>query len=364
VTRAVPDRQWRIVLDRDRRYDGTFVYAVSSTGIYCRPSCPSRRPGRSRVAFFPAPELAEQAGFRPCRRCRPRDAAVGDPRTALVLQACRELERRVDEPVVLQALASRVATTPARLRRAFHAVLGLTPRQYRDARRVERLKSELRRGGRISPAMYAAGYGSPSRLYERARARLGMTPATYGRGGRGARIRYAVVTTELGDVLLAATEHGVCRVAMGSGDALERDLRKEFPNAELVQDARGLKPAVTALHEYLANARTRLDLPLDVRGTAFQWRVWEALRRIPYGSTRSYAGLARAIGAPGSARAVARACASNPTALVVPCHRVVRSDGALGGYRWGLARKQALLALESSRTRQGGERSPRTMQRR
>ena len=346
VVSPAPDRQWRIVLARDRRYDGAFVYAVRSTGIYCRPSCPSRRPGRSRVTFFAAPTLAERAGFRPCRRCRPRDV-VADPRVAVVVAACRALDQQVDQPVALGALASRVATTPAQLRRAFRAVLGVTPRQYRDTRRVEHLKRELRRGRRVSPALYAAGYGSSSRLYERARARLGMTPATYGRGGRGARIRFALASTEVGDLLVAATEHGLCRVALGARDALERELRGEFPAATLTRDARGLRSALGAVRRLLAGD-SRVDLPLDVRGTAFQWRVWDALRAIPYGATQSYAAVARAIGQAGAARAVARACASNPTALVVPCHRVVASDGGLGGYRWGVARKRALLAREAS----------------
>jgi AraC family transcriptional regulator, regulatory protein of adaptative response / methylated-DNA-[protein]-cysteine methyltransferase len=363
TTTEPTDREWRIVLDRDRRYDGTFVYAVRSTGIYCRPSCPSRRPGRSRVALFAAPELAERAGYRPCRRCRPRDVAT-DPRVAVVIEACRELDRRADERVGLDALASRVAATPKTLRRAFHAVLGVTPRQYRDARRIESVKRELRSGRRVSPALYAAGFGSPSRLYERARARLGMTPATYARGGRGARIRFAVTRTEVGDLLVAATEHGLCRVALGARAALERELRSEFSEAELVHDERTLEPALSAFRAHLAGERTRVDLPLDIRGTAFQWRVWDALRRIPYGATRSYAAIARAVGQARSARAVARACAANPTALVVPCHRVVRSDGALGGYRWGLARKRALLAREGARAGQRDERSPERTPRR
>lgn len=358
------DWQWRVLLDRDRRYDGMFVYGVRSTGIYCRPSCPARRPQRGRVALFAVPELAERAGFRPCRRCHPRDPSAPDPRVAVVVRACRELDHQTAR-VSLDALASRVATTPAQLRRAFHTVLGVTPHQYRDARRLERLKSELRSGRRVSPALYAAGYGSSSRLYEGARARLGMTPATYGRGGHGARIRYAVAPSEIGDVLVAATEHGVCRVALGPRAALERDLRLEFPRAELVRDGRTLHPALSAFREYLTGTRTRIDLPLDIRGTAFQWRVWEALRRIPYGATRSYAAVARAIGQAGSVRAVARACASNPTALIVPCHRVVRSDGTLGGYRWGVGRKGALLAREASHAaRDARTRHPRRIPRR
>jgi AraC family transcriptional regulator of adaptative response/methylated-DNA-[protein]-cysteine methyltransferase len=301
------------------------------------------------VTFFAAPELAERAGFRPCRRCRPHDTEA-DPPVALVVEACRLLDQRGSDPVALDALAGKLAATPARLRRAFHTVLGLTPRQYRDARRLERLKDELRRGRRVSPALYAAGYGAPSRLYERARARLGMTPATYGKGGLGARIHYAVARTELGELLVARTEHGVCRVSLGdSRHRLERELRFEFPTADLVPDEPGLRSIVGTLRAHLAGSPLRSDLPLDVRGTAFQWQVWTALRAIPYGATHSYSAIARAIGRPGSARAVARACASNPTALLIPCHRVVPADGTSGGYRWGVQRKRVLLAKEARR---------------
>jgi AraC family transcriptional regulator of adaptative response/methylated-DNA-[protein]-cysteine methyltransferase len=260
------------------------------------------------------------------------------------------IDAHPDAPAQLAALAARVGATPHRVLRAFRSVLGVSPRQYRDARRVDRFKAGLRRRGRVSPALYEAGYGSPSRVYERAHAQLGMTPATYGRGATGTRIAYTVVPCPLGRLLVATTEHGICRVSLGSDIvALETGLRAEFPAAELRRDGGPLARAVAAILKYLDGRLEHLDLPLDVRATAFQRRVWEALRKIPYAATRSYSELARAIGRPHATRAVARACATNPVALVIPCHRVVRADGDLGGYRWGLERKQALLATERAR---------------
>ncbi len=343
------ERRWRIVLARDRRYDGAFVYAVRSTGIYCRPSCPSKRPRREQVVFYLVPEAAERAGFRPCRRCHPERVNGSDPRVEAVRLAGQLIDAHLDAPSGLAALAARVGTTPPRLGRAFRSVLGVTPRQYRDQRRLDRFKTRLKEGKKVSPALYDAGYGSPSRVYERASARLGMTPATYGRGGRGARIAYATVPCPLGWMLVASTERGICRVAFGDdARGLEHALRAEFPAAEIASHGGTLKPWLTALAAYLEGDEPHLDLPLDVRATAFQRRVWDELRKIPYGSTRSYAEIARAIGAPRATRAVARACATNPAALVVPCHRVVRGDGEPGSYRWGAQRKRALLEREAA----------------
>jgi len=344
-------RRWRIVLDRDRRYDGAFVYAVRSTGIYCRPSCPSRRPRREQVAFFPVPEAAELAGFRACRRCRPGAAAAPDPRVPLVRTACRLIDAHPDAPADLAALSGRIGVTPHHLLRAFRRVLGISPRQYRDARRLDHFKTELRSRRGVSPALYQAGYGSPSRVYERAQAQLGMTPAAYSRGAPGARITYTVVASPLGRLLVATTARGICRVSLGDdGGRLEGDLRAEFPAAHLRRDrGRGpLESAVGAILRYLDGRVEPLDLPLDVRATAFQRRVFEALQRIPYGRTRSYTEVARAIGRPAAIRAVARACGTNPAALVIPCHRVVRQDGGVGGYRWGIERKQTLLKKEAA----------------
>jgi len=343
---VTPEHRWRIVLARDRRYDGAFVYAVRSTGIYCRPSCASRRPRRGQVTFFPIPEAAEREGFRACRRCRPADAASGDPAVALVREACRALEAS-DAPDV-GTLARRLGQRPHGLLRAFKRVLGITPRQYRDARRVARFKHELKRRPHVSPAVYEAGYGSSSRVYERADAQLGMTPATYARGGVGTEIAFAVVPCSLGRLLVAATPRGVCRISLGDdAAALEADLAAEFPAARIRKDRSTLEDAVTAILGYLDGSEPHLALPLDIRATAFQRRVWQELQRIPYGETRSYADIARRIGHPTASRAVARACATNPAALVIPCHRVVREDGDLGGYRWGLDRKKALIAHEA-----------------
>jgi AraC family transcriptional regulator of adaptative response/methylated-DNA-[protein]-cysteine methyltransferase len=331
------DQRWRAVLARDRRYDGAFVYAVRSTGIYCRPSCASRRPRRDQVTFFPIPEAAERGGFRACRRCHPAAANGGDPAIALVRDACRALDE-----------GRKPGGDAHRLARAFKRVLGITPRQYADARRVTRFQQELRRRKQVSPALYEAGYGSTSRVYERTHAQLGMTPATYARGGAGVDISFVTVATSLGRLLVAATERGVCRVMLGDTAAtLEADLRREFVAASVHLEKGGkLEGFVDAILSYLDGREPHLDLPLDIRATAFQRRVWQELQRIPFGETRTYTQVAKAIGDPNARRAVARACATNPVALVIPCHRVVREDGALGGYRWGVERKEALLDKE------------------
>ncbi|HET8713159.1 MAG TPA: bifunctional DNA-binding transcriptional regulator/O6-methylguanine-DNA methyltransferase Ada [Gemmatimonadales bacterium] len=333
------DERWRAVQAHDRRYDGAFVYAVRSTGIYCRPSCASRRPRREQVTFFPIPEAAEQAGFRACKRCHPGDAPGTDPMVAAVREACRALDA-----------GRKPAGAAHRLARAFKRVLGITPRQYADARRTTRFKQELRRRKQVSPALYEAGYGSTSRVYERTHARLGMTPATYARGGAGVDIVFVTVPTALGRMLVAATERGVCRVTLGdSAAALEADLRLEFDAARVRQDRGGkLEKFVDAILSHLEGREPAIELPLDIRATAFQHRVWRELLRIPFGETRTYTEIAKAIGDPNARRAVARACATNPVALVIPCHRVVREDGALGGYRWGVERKEALLKREGA----------------
>jgi AraC family transcriptional regulator of adaptative response/methylated-DNA-[protein]-cysteine methyltransferase len=342
-------RRWRIVLARDRRYDGAFVYAVRSTGIYCRPSCPSRRPRRPLVEFFPIPEAAEAAGFRACRRCRPSVAPAPDPAVAVVRDLCRAIDAQPEGPADLASLGRRAGLSSHQVLRAFRRVLGVSPREYRDARRLRRLKSSLKEHRHVSPAIYEAGYGSSSRVYERAATALGMTPATYGRGGRGAAIRYAVVDSPLGTLLVAATDRGVCRISLGdAATPLERDLRREYPDADIRADAGPLTEWVNTILRHLEGREPHLDLPLDIRATAFQRRVWRELQRIPYGETRSYREVARRIGRPTATRAVARACATNPTALVIPCHRVVREDGNVGGYRWGPDRKKTLLERESA----------------
>ena len=343
-----PARRWQIVLARDPRFDMSFVYAVRSTRIFCRPTCPSKRPRRNQVVFFDAPALAREAGFRACRRCHPDQTARTDALAAVVERACRLIEQHGDTPFALGTLARQCGTSPDRLLRAFRRVTGVTPRQYGDERRVTKLKQHLKEKRGVNPALYQAGYGSPSRIYERAAAQLGMTPASYGRGGRGAVIHYAIVACPLGRLLVARTERGVCRISIGSDDqVLERDLMHEFPNAHITHDAKQLTATLDVLAAFWTGGG-KIDLPLDIRSTAFQREVWELLRKIPRGTTRSYSAIARALGRPRGARAVARACASNPAALVVPCHRVVRETGALGGYRWGLDRKQKLLEREGA----------------
>ncbi len=343
---GTPAEAWRAVRARDHRFDGRFVYAVRTTGVYCRPSCGARRPRRANVRFFPDPAAAEAAGFRPCRRCRPAGGAGEDTNAGAVRRAREELERRVAAPPTLAELGALVGMSPWHLQRVFKRAVGLTPREYVAARRAERLRNELRESRTVSRAVYAAGYGSGRPVYERG-SPLGMTPAAYRRGGAGLTISYVIVPSPLGRLLVAATDRGVCAVRLGGADAaLEAGLRAEFPAADLRRETGPLAGWVAAIVRHLEGQGPRLDVPVDVRATAFQWRVWSALRRIPYGHTRSYADVAREVGAPKAVRAVARACAANPVALVVPCHRVVRSDGALGGYRWGARRKATLLARE------------------
>jgi AraC family transcriptional regulator of adaptative response/methylated-DNA-[protein]-cysteine methyltransferase len=338
---------WQAATLRDNRFDGSFVFAVSSTGIYCRPSCPSRRPQRERVSFFRLPEAAEQAGFRACRRCHPQRAVAPEPQVEVVRAVCRLLDEREDENLDLATLAAHAGLSASHLQRTFKSVMGITPRQYAEARRTNRFKAGIGRGASVTNAMYDAGYGSSSRLYERATAELGMTPATYRRGGSGAAIDYTIVMSPLGRLLVAATEKGVCSVTLGASDSvLETNLLSEFPAARLQRNDGPLTGWVNEILEHLAGKQPHFNLPLDIQSTAFQRKVWEALQAIPYGSTRSYGEVATAIGRPTAVRAVARACATNPVALVIPCHRVIREDQSLGGYRWGLERKQKLLAQE------------------
>jgi AraC family transcriptional regulator of adaptative response/methylated-DNA-[protein]-cysteine methyltransferase len=344
--------RWAAVLDRDASADGRFVYAVRSTGIYCRPSCPSRRPKRRNVRFFPTPDEAEAGGFRACRRCHPREGESDAVRQ--VRRAQQYLERHLDERVTLERLGEAVGLSPYHVQRTFKRITGVSPRAWAGARRMERMKTQLRNGESVSRATYEAGFSSPGRAYEASRARLGMTPGAYRNGGRGVVIRFTTVDTALGAVLIAATDRGLCFVALGEdAGALERELRGEYPAA-------GIERSDDELRSWAGSVVARLAgdeadrLPLDVPGTEFQWRVWEALQRIPRGETRTYAEVARELGRPSAARAVARACATNQVSLVIPCHRVVRGDGGLGGYRWGIERKRELLAAERIRAEAAG----------
>ena len=335
----------------DSRMDGAFVYAVRSTGIYCRPSCPSRRPDTKQILLFVQPEAAEQAGFRACRRCHPRQARRS-PQAELIRRVCGEIEGHPEGPVSLRTLAEITGLSAAHLQRTFRQAMGITPRQYADALRVARLKSELRKGKDVTTALHEVSYGSTSRLYEKSDAHLGMTPATYRRGGRGMNISYTIAPCSLGRVLVAATDRGISAVYLGDRDSnLAAALRKEYPQAEIRSGSSEHANWVRAIVRHLAGTNPQLDLPTDVMATAFQRRVWEALRSIPLGATRTYSEVARSIGQPSAIRAVARACATNPTSIVVPCHRVVRTDGTLGGYRWGLGRKKLLLEQEKNAAR-------------
>lgn len=342
---------WRAVLDRDSGGDGRFVYAVRSTGIFCKPSCPSRRARREQVTFYALAEAAARAGYRPCKRCRPERTEAAHPHIAMVQNICRSIEDRDEGVPTLTDLGAEAGLSPHHLQRLFKSLMGISPRQYAQAVRLNRLKRGLKEGESVALALYGAGYGSSSRLYEKAPSRLGMTPASYAKGGRGARITYAIVNHSglrpLGKLLVAATERGVCMVALGSTDAaLEQDLLDDYPLAVLQRDDAGLSDWVTAVVDLAQGNSPHADLPLDIRATAFQWRVYEQLSAIPGGETRSYGEIAAALGQPGAARAVGRACATNPVSVVVPCHRAIGSDGSMHGYRWGIDRKKSLLERE------------------
>lgn len=349
--KTLPDSQdefWNAVLSKDRRFDSRFVFAVSSTGIYCRASCPSRRPRRENVSFFALPAAAESAGFRPCLRCRPGDVRTTDPQVEMVQQVCRMIEANDGEPITLEVLSDKVGVSSFHLQRTFKNIMGMSPSEYAQTRRMNHFKQSVQAGEKITNAIYDAGFGSSSRLYELASSQLGMTPATYGKGGRGAVIRYAIGDSPLGRLLVAATNKGVCSVRLGdSDDALTTELRQEFNAAEILLDESSLRSALAAVVDHLNDKTPRIDLPLDIRATAFQRQVWEQLQKIPVGETYSYAQVAKDIGQEKAVRAVARACATNPVALVIPCHRVIREDKGLGGYRWGLDRKKKLLEREA-----------------
>lgn len=345
------DLRWRALAARDRSADGTFVYAVTSTGVYCRPSCPSRRPRADRVRFFDSGAEARAAGFRPCRRCQPDQVDLGVPGMDAVRRVSAWLAAHADEPVTLARLGRLASMSPHHLQRRFTAIVGLSPRQYQAACRADRLRASLRNGADVTRAIYEAGYGSPSRVYEGG-ATGGVTPSVYRRHGAGMDIRYTIVASPHGRLLVATTASGVCAVKLGDSDAaLTRALRDEYRAAGIHEGEPARAEWVRAIVAHLESGLPALDLPIDVRATAFQWKVWRALQAIPYGETRPYAEVARAIGRPTAARAVARACATNPVALVVPCHRVVPSAGGVGGYRWGTKRKARLLEAERARKR-------------
>lgn len=338
---------WAAINERDRRFDGAFVFAVETTGIYCRPSCPARRPHRENVEFFRSPQQAEASGYRACRRCRPQHPD-GTPAEQAVEAARAYLDAHLDEQISLETLAEEVGMSPHHLQRTFKRFVGLSPKAYQDTRRLEAFKEHVGEDRDVLQATYEAGFGSSRALYEQAENGLGMTPGTYRRGGEGLAIRFTTLASAFGRVLVAATERGVCAVSLGEDDAaLRAELEDEFPNAASIErDDEATHAWAAPIIRYLDGAHAHPTVPVDLEGTDFQRRVWRALQEIPYGETRSYGEVAEMLGQPGAARAVAQACASNKVALVIPCHRVVRKDGAPGGYRWGPERKQRLLQQE------------------
>jgi AraC family transcriptional regulator of adaptative response/methylated-DNA-[protein]-cysteine methyltransferase len=347
LTSTPRDPRWAAVLARDASQDGRFVYSVRTTGVYCRPSCPSRRARPENVAFHADCAAAEAAGFRACKRCRPRQASPAEARAASMARICRYIEA-APEPPLLAALARQARMSPFHFQRVFKATVGVSPRVYALAHRARRVRGELRREGTVTQAIVNAGYNSGGRFYATSNAVLGMTPRAFRAGGANTAIRFAVGDCSLGVVLVAQSDKGICAILLGNDpEALVRELQDRFPRAELLGGDAGFERCVAAVVRFIDAPATGLKLPLDVRGTVFQQRVWQALRNIPVGATASYADVARRIGAPQSARAVAQACAANALAVAVPCHRVVRTDGALSGYRWGVERKRALLERES-----------------
>jgi AraC family transcriptional regulator of adaptative response/methylated-DNA-[protein]-cysteine methyltransferase len=345
---------WNAVVSRDTSDTGEFFYAVKTTGVYCRPTCASRRPLRKNVEFFATPAEAREQGYRACKRCRPDDAAESssiNPINAVVHELARQIEAHPEQPFRLAQLAQRAGYSPFHLQRNFKAIIGSTPKEYQTAARLRTFKQELRKDAPVSDAIYQAGFGSGSRVYEKADGQLGMTPSEYRSGGKGLTISYASGRTPLGLLMIGATDRGICFLQFGDSDrALQAELRRQFPAAAdqpmPATHAEQFESWKAALNRHLRGLEPRLDLPLDVRGTAFQLIVWRYLQKLPYGEVRSYSEVAEAIGKPSAARAVARACASNSVALLIPCHRVVRGTGELGGYRWGVQRKRVLLDTE------------------
>jgi len=342
------DPRWAAVVARDAQADETFLYAVRTTGVYCRPSCPSRRAHPENVTFYSSCDAAEQAGFRPCKRCRPRGPSLADRRSATVARICEFIQHAERTPNLAE-LAARAGMSPYHFHRVFKATTGLSPKAYATAQRARRVRGELKRAATVTQAIMDAGYNSGGRFYADSNELLGMTPRQYRAGGADTRIHFAIGTCSLGAILVARSRKGLCAILLGDDpEPLLRELQDRFPNAQLVGGDARFERQVAAVIRFVDAPRVGLKLPLDVRGTAFQQRVWQALRKIPVGGTASYADIARRIGAPRSMRAVAQACAANPLAVAIPCHRVVRSDGALSGYRWGVARKRALLERESA----------------
>jgi AraC family transcriptional regulator of adaptative response/methylated-DNA-[protein]-cysteine methyltransferase len=342
------DQRWESVSTRDHEADGAFVFAVRTTGIYCRPACPARRPLRRNVVFYDAPDDAERAGYRPCRRCHPREQSLSDRNAALIADACRTIESADSKPT-LSELAGAAGMSPHHFHRMFRTVTGLTPKAYAAAHRARKVRQSLPAAPSVTYAIYDAGFGSNGGFYTNSPGMLGMTPSSYRANGSGMRIRFAIGESTLGPVLVAATDRGICSILMGDDpDALVRQLQDRFTNADLIGGDPEFEHLVAIVIGFIEAPRTGLDLPLDVQGSAFQHRVWQALREIPFGTTMTYSDIAAKIGSPRATRAVAHACASNGIAVAIPCHRVVRKNGDLAGYRWGVERKRELLNREGT----------------
>jgi AraC family transcriptional regulator of adaptative response/methylated-DNA-[protein]-cysteine methyltransferase len=342
------DPRWAAVVAKDARADGTFYYSVKTTGVYCRPSCGARLPRTQNIAFHATRADVEKEGFRPCKRCKPDQPSLAEQHAATITTACRRIDD-ADETPSLETLAAQAGMSPYHFHRVFKAITGVTPKAYATARRARRLRDGLDHGGRVTDAIFDAGYNSNSRFYERSNTLLGMRPGEWRRGGANAEIRFAIGECSLGSILVACSEKGVCAILLGDdADRLAHDLQDQFPNAQLIGDDEHFANLVAHVVGFVEAPQHGLHLPLDLRGTAFQQRVWEALQKIPAGSTVSYSEIAERIGAPKAVRAVAQACASNKIAVAIPCHRVVRNDGTISGYRWGVERKRALLAREAN----------------
>jgi AraC family transcriptional regulator, regulatory protein of adaptative response / methylated-DNA-[protein]-cysteine methyltransferase len=342
------DPRWARVLGRDHSADGTFWYSVATTGVYCRPSCPSRAANPRNVRFHDTIAAAQAAGFNPCKRCKPDQPSPDVQNAATVARACRLIEQAEEMPP-LADLAEAAGLSPSYFHRVFKSVTGVTPKDYAVAHRAGKLRAELGRSGTVTEAIYDSGFNSSGRFYEKSGEMLGMTPTDYRAGGANAVIRFAVGECSLGSILVASSEKGVCAILIGDApEPLVHDLQDRFPRARLIGGDAEFEALIARVVGFIEAPAIGLDLPLDIRGTAFQQRVWAALREIPVGTTVSYTDIARAIGAPGAVRAVAGACAANTLAVAIPCHRVIKSDGALSGYRWGIERKRALIDREAS----------------
>jgi AraC family transcriptional regulator, regulatory protein of adaptative response / methylated-DNA-[protein]-cysteine methyltransferase len=342
------EENWQAILNRDRTYDHLIVYAVVSTKIYCLPSCPARKPKRVNVLIFNTSVEAEQAGFRPCKRCLPEQHLPKQPHIELVEQICREIDQRISEKLTLSQLATQFNLSSAYLQRTFKSIVGITPRQYTEVSRLARFKLELTQEDNVAQAVYQAGYNSSSSLYENISSKLGMTPKIYQQQGKTIQITYTVVDCSLGYLLVATTDKGICSVKLGDRPKeLIKILTDEFQQATIIRDDQNHQDWIKKILNLITGTESDPDLPLDIRGTAFQQQVWQALQKIPYGAIRTYTDIAQDLGKPKAVRAIANACGANPVALIIPCHRVVRNDGSLGGYRWGIERKQKLIEQEN-----------------